>query len=168
MQPDSLILNHQQVTQKIRRIAYEIYERNFEEECLLIAGIEGTGYLLAEVLKDEICKIAPFTVEVLRVKLDKIAPSQSDVEISCQPEFLKGKTIILVDDVQNSGKTLSYSLKPFLNVPIKKLQIAVLVNRGYRRFPVSPDYIGYELSTTVNQHITVVLDKPNQWGVYLF
>jgi len=164
---ENLILTNHQITQKIRRIAYEIYENNFEETELVLAGIDGTGYLLAKILQAELTQIAPFVVSLIKVKLDKFSPSQSNVTIDCKEESIIGKTIILIDDVQNSGRTLSYSLKPFLSLPIKKLQVGVLVNRGYRTFPVSADYVGYELSTTVNQHITVVLDEPENSGVYL-
>jgi pyrimidine operon attenuation protein/uracil phosphoribosyltransferase len=81
--------------------------------------------------------------------------------------MLRNKVIVLLDDVLNTGRTLAYSLKPFLNVEIKKLHTAVLVDRNHKQFPIAADYIGYALSTTIQEHIEVVLEDNERFGVYL-
>lgn len=150
----SEVLNHKQVGQKITRMAFEIYERNVNSSGVIFAGITGMGMSMARLLAEELKRISPIRVELLEVILDKKAVSKSEVELSDKVELIN-KTIILVDDVLNTGKTLVYAMKPFLDREIHKMEIAVLVNRSHGLFPLRPDYTGFELSTTLNEHILV-------------
>lgn len=150
-----LILTHKEVTQKIKRIAYEIYEHNFEEKEIVLAGIYDKGYILAGLLKEALGKIAPFNCQLVKITLDKTSLLQSEITVDCELKSLKKKVVILVDDVLNSGRTMVYSLKPFLNTEIKKLQTATLVDRNHKTFPIKADYVGYTLSTTLQDHIDV-------------
>jgi pyrimidine operon attenuation protein / uracil phosphoribosyltransferase len=161
----SLILDAVQVTQKIRRMTYEIYEHNFKEKNIVIAGIEGPGYVLAKMLVKEIEQISPIKAKLVKVDLDKSAPQQTEVQLDCDVKSLQKKCIILVDDVLNTGRTFAYGMKPFLDIEVKKIEIAVLVNRSHTLFPVYPQYTGYELSTTIRDHVEVVLGKES--AVYL-
>lgn len=161
----SLILDSGQIKQKIRRMAFEIYEHNFEEKSLVMAGIEGQGYVLAQLLVKELENISPIKTKLVKVSLDKFAPQQGDVAIDCDVKDLKKKCVILTDDVLNTGRTLAYGLKPFLNVEVKKIETAVLVNRSHTLFPIYPQYTGYELSTTIKEHVEVRLGK--ETAVYL-
>jgi pyrimidine operon attenuation protein / uracil phosphoribosyltransferase len=160
-----LILDADQVDQKIRRIAYSIYENNFAEKVIVLAGIDGQGYTLANLLAKELESISPLKTTVLKVSLDKLAPLQSEVRIDTDVKELKRKCVILIDDVLNTGRTLAYGLKPFLNADVKKIEIAVLVNRSHTAFPLLPTYTGYELSTTLTEHVEVILGKKS--SVYL-
>jgi pyrimidine operon attenuation protein/uracil phosphoribosyltransferase len=155
----SLILDAAQVKQKIRRMAYEIYEHNFSEKNIIIAGIDGQGYVLAKLIIKEVETISPLTVKLVKVKLDKSAPQQSEVTLDCELKSLRKKCIILVDDVLNTGRTFAYGMKPFLDIEIKKIEVAVLVNRSHTLFPVYPQYTGYELATTIRDHVEVNLGK---------
>jgi len=160
------VLNHKQVGQKITRMAFEIYERNLHASGgMVVAGITGMGTILAHLLATELGKISPLQVEEVEVLLDKQAVTATDVQLS-SPIVLKGKTIILVDDVLNTGKTLVYALKPFLEHEVEKMEIAVLVNRSHGLFPVKPDYTGFELATTFNEHIRVDFSG-NNYSVHL-
>lgn len=172
-QPSSsrLMLDGRQVRQKIKRIAYEIYERNFEESELIIAGIADRGYQLAGMICKELDAISHFTFEkqtlqLIRITLEKFTSRLNDAQIEIAHSQLKGKSIVVVDDVLNTGRTLAYSVHPFLHHEIKKLETAVLVNRSHIQFPVSASYTGYELATTLQEHIEVVLE-PEQEAVYL-
>ncbi len=75
--------------------------------------------------------------------------------------------IIVVDDVSNSGKTLLYALKPFINSHPKKIQILVLVERTHTSFPVRPDYVGLSIATTIQEHIFVEVNGEEVAGAYL-
>jgi pyrimidine operon attenuation protein / uracil phosphoribosyltransferase len=161
------ILNKEQVIQKIKRIAFQIYEENFQEQDIIFAGVQGSGYLFAQMLRDEFNRISPISSDIIKVSLEKDNPLESDVMLDKNVDDLSDKTIILVDDVVNSGRTLIYALKPFLKIKIKKLQTAILVDRTYRRFPIAADYVGYALSTTLQEHIEVILDDEETFGVYL-
>jgi pyrimidine operon attenuation protein / uracil phosphoribosyltransferase len=161
-----LILDKNTTLQKIRRIAYEIHENNYQESEIIVAGTMDNGYVLAEMIVNELKLIAHFKIELIKVFLDKLSPTQSKIELSIDTSLLKGKTVILIDDVLNSGRTLAYALKPFLNIEIKKIQTAVLVDRDNKNFPISANYNGFSLSTTLQEHVTVVLSG-DEFGVYL-
>ncbi len=163
---ENLVLTDVQIRQKIRRIAYEIYENNYNEKELILAGIVDHGYELARCIADMLTEISPLKVKLIHIDLDKLAPTQSEISLDCDIEEVKNKVVILVDDVLNTGRTLAYSLKPFLNVKIKRLEIAVLVNRSHTQFPMSSKYTGYELATTINEHVNVNL-KGKKYSVIL-
>lgn len=164
----NLVLNEEQIRQKIRRMAFEIYEQNFNEQKVVLAGIDPMGYQLASLLQIALKEVSPLNVLLTRIQLDKSAPLQSQVVLDSKSEDYHHQVVIIVDDVFNTGRTLAYSFRPFLQVEVKKLQIAVLVDRGHHSFPVQPDYIGYSLSTTINEHIEVSLMNDQGYGVYLY
>ena len=163
----TLILDKAQTLQKIKRIAYEIFEHNFKEKEIVLAGIYDKGYVFAELLKKELEAISPLKVTLVKLNLDKFSPQQTEITLDVDVKTLKKKVVVILDDVINSGRTLAYSLKPFLNIEIKKLQIAVIVDRGHKSFPVSADYVGYALATSLKEQIEVELEDVNSFGVYL-
>ncbi len=160
------ILSLEQTHQKIKRIAFEIYERNLDETDIVLAGIVGEGYKMAEILANHLKEISPLNVFLMKIELNKEQPHLSPVNFDLAKEKLNGKVIIVVDDVLNTGRTLAYSLSPFLGVSVKRVQVAVIVNRDHHSFPIAADYVGYELSTTLNEHIRVKLTEPDA-GVFL-
>ena len=161
------ILTAEQTKQKIRRLAFEIYEENFEEKILILAGIEGMGMILTKELARELKQISPLEIKQICIRLDKLQPTQSEVMLDCEPSVFENQSIVLIDDVLNTGKTLAYSLRPFLKVRIKQLHTAVLIDRGHHSFPIAADFAGLRLSTTLQEHIEVVLDNKKKYGVYL-
>ncbi|WP_028667845.1 phosphoribosyltransferase family protein [Runella zeae] len=160
------ILTHKQTLQKIKRIAFEIYERNFEEKHIILAGITGEGYEMARLLRSFIEGISQMEVTLMLINLNKEHPHTAPIQFNIDKTMLAGKAIVVVDDVLNTGRTLAYSLAPFLGVALKRLQVAVMVNRGHHSFPISADYVGYSLSTTLSEHIHVKLTG-DEIGVYL-
>ncbi|GAB4124709.1 MAG: phosphoribosyltransferase domain-containing protein [Raineya sp.] len=160
------ILSSIQVEQKIRRLAYQIYENNFDQEAVFLVGIRDMGFHLAEALQAVLKQISSLEVVLVGLEMDKSNPLRGKAELSHAVEELAHQNIVLIDDVLNSGKTMFYALQPFFAVPIKKLQTLVLVNRDYKSFPVNPDYVGYSLATTLQNHVSVVLDSEEK-GVYL-
>ncbi|TAE66197.1 MAG: phosphoribosyltransferase [Bacteroidetes bacterium] len=163
----TIILNTTQIKQKIRRMAYQIYEKNWEAKEIILAGIENGGYLLAQRLENELKNITPFDTKLVKITLDKFQPVQTEVMLDVDIEILANKIIVLVDDVLNTGRTLAYSLRPFLKIPVIKLQTAVLVNRHHPSFPIAADYVGYILSTTLQDNIVVDLTNDENEKVYL-
>ncbi len=155
----TLVLDTVKVKQKIRRIAYEIFENNFKEKVIVLAGIDGQGYSLAKIIAAELEKISPLEIRIVKVSLDKLSPQQSEVMLDAETKDIRKKCIVLVDDVLNTGRTLAYGMKPFLDIDIKKIEVAVLVNRSNTLFPITPTYTGYELATTLTDHVEVVLGK---------
>lgn len=162
-----LILNHQQIQQKIDRIAYQILEDNFDEQEIVIAGILPQGNLIAQRLKQVLEKIAPFSCTMINIQLDK---QSSNLQFSVDTDIntCSNKVVIIVDDVLNSGKTLAYGLGVFLDVPLKKLRTVVLVDRNHKSFPVNTDFSGIALSTVLKEHVYVSLSETGEEdAVYL-
>lgn len=160
------ILEKTQIEQIIRRMAYEIYENNYDTPKIFFAGIDDNGEKIAEYIKKEIKIISDIPVELIRVDIDKEAESQPVVRLSKEPST-PNFTVIIVDDVLNSGRTMVYALDPFLKMPVRNIQTAVLVNRTHKRFPIAVDYKGFELGTTIEEHIHVKLTD-EECAAYLY
>ncbi len=154
----SIILNNTEIQHKIKRIAFQIYESNVSQKEIIIAGIATNGFLFAKKLKVILEEISPIKAIVCEVKVDKINPLK-EITTSLSESEYKNKSIILVDDVLNSGTTLMYAVKHFLNVPLKQFQTAVLVNRNHKKYPIKADFKGISLSTSLQEHISVEYTK---------
>jgi len=154
---NNVILNHSEINHKIRRIAFQIYESNVNEEEIIIAGIDSNGYILAKKLKLALQKISDINPILCKVSIDKKHPWET-IKTSIKVEEYKNKSLVLVDDVLNSGTTLIYGVKHFLNVPLKQFKTAVLVNRNHKKYPVKADFKGISLSTSLHEHVEVVLE----------
>lgn len=163
--PSNIILNQLQISQKIKRIAYQIYETNSSENEVILAGIVGNGYIFAEKLEEVLRQISSLKITICKVSMDKKNPLKP-IKTSISSADYKNKSLILVDDVLNSGTTLIYGIKHFLNVPLKKFKTAVLVNRNHKKYPVKADFKGISLSTSVKEHIQVEFSK-NKTFAYL-
>lgn len=156
----SIILDHQQIQHKIRRIAYQIYESNIDEKEVILAGIQKNGFIFAEKIYDALSQISPLEIKLCEVIINKKNP-RSEVKTSLSVEEYKNKPLVLVDDVLNSGTTLIYAAKLFLEVPLKRFKTAVLVNRNHKKYPIKADFKGISLSTSLQEHINVSFDQNN-------
>ncbi|MFZ9672765.1 MAG: phosphoribosyltransferase family protein [Flavobacteriaceae bacterium] len=161
-----LILGHEAIQHKINSIAYQIYESNVHETKIVIAGINGGGSLFAEKIISVLQRITQAEILTCTVDMDKKNPLSMPIKTSIPLEELTNCSLVLVDDVLNSGTTLIYGVHHFLQIPLKKLKTAVLVNRNHKKFPVKADFKGISLSTSLNEHIDVVLDQDRD-AVYL-
>lgn len=161
-----LILDQEDVKKKLRRIAYQIYENNFQEKELVIAGISDRGYNLAQVLSSLLEDISGLKIQLISLTIDKKNPAEKNIVLEPKPD-IKNKTVIIVDDVLNTGKTLVYSMLPFLKEGAKKIQTCILMDRNHKVFPVSADYVGMSLATTLKEHISVEIGKKKDVKVFL-
>ena len=154
----SIILTNEQIENKTRRIAYQIYEVNFNEKEIIIAGITGNGFLFAKKIATVLTKISDLNVVLCEVYIDKKNPLNK-ITTSINSSDYKNKSLVLVDDVLNSGTTLIYGIKHFLEVPLKRFKTAVLINRNHKKYPVKADFKGISLSTSLKEHISVVFEN---------
>jgi pyrimidine operon attenuation protein/uracil phosphoribosyltransferase len=161
------ILNSEDIQQKTRRIAYQIVEENYDETELTLIGIKPNGYGYAELLKKEIEAIDKIKVILVELAMDKAKPLENKIALSLGKHSLDNKTVIMVDDVANTGKTLYYALKPVMEFSPKKVQAAVLVDRQHKIFPVTADFVGLSLSTTLKEHILVKFDDSGKGKAWL-
>jgi len=158
------ILSADKAMMKLRRMAYEVIERNNAEQQLILAGIKGNGLDIAVILKSILDKISTFNIVLLPIEIDKQNPLNCHLENNAD---LQDKVIVVVDDVVNSGKTLLYSLLPLLKASPKKIETLTLVERSYKTHPVHVDYVGISLSTTFHDHIFVEVKEGKLEGAYL-
>lgn len=158
------ILDKDSTARKLRRLAYEIVERNHDEQQLLFAGIRQSGLTVAKLLAKLVMDISNIHVELVEVSLDKKKPVEVSIDRAID---FNDQSILLIDDVASSGKTMLYALKPFLHYQPRKIQTLVLVERTHKTFPVQPDYVGLSVATTLEEHIYVELTDTEITGAYL-
>ncbi len=163
-QTKNCVLDEVSIQRKLRRLALQVAEMNAEESELIVAGISGNGEVLAKCLLEELEKIGSLATSYTQIQLDKKEPAE--VLLSPSTNF-NNKVVLVVDDVANTGKTMLYALKPFLNNSPKKIQTLVLVERSHKLFPVQTDYAGLSIATTLQEHITVKTDGKKILGAWL-
>ncbi len=159
------ILDYHLVKKKIRRISLQIIESNSIDDEIIIAGIENNGYLIAKKICNEIKKISDKKIQLCSIKIDKKNPRKV-ITVSLIEEQYENKSVVIVDDVLNSGSTLMYAVKYFLDTKLKKLKTAVLVDRNHKKYPIKADYKGLSLSTSIQNHVEVSIND-NEINAYL-
>ncbi len=161
-----LILNEEEIEQKIKRLAHQIIENTFEENNLFIGGISGNGLKLAIKFKDIIETSSPQKVQVFEMILNKEEPWSEEIKLSIDKKELKHGYILLVDDVINSGKTMQYALVKLLEQATKSIKTVALVDRMHRRYPIKADFVGLTLSTTLKERVEVIAES-DSFNAYL-
>ena len=150
----------------LKRIAYQIYENNNEEDnSLIIVGVEKNGKILASKIFNILKSISNFDLTLMSIEINKKNPTKK-MFISIDKKKCLNKNIIIVDDVLNTGRTLIYAVKYFLEIPVKKIQTAVIINRNHKKFPIKADFKGLSLSTSIKEHVDVILEGSKK-GIYL-
>lgn len=163
----TVILNNEQIAQKINRIAYQIYENNYEEKEIIVAGISGNGYMLAEKIVSVLRNISPLQITLCTVHLNKANPLEQPITCDLDSNEISNKVILVVDDVLESGKTLIYGVRYFLDFPVKRIRTVVLVDRSHRSYPIKADYVGMTLATTLQEHIRVIIEDQNDQAILI-
>src|SRR5688572_1532393 len=158
------ILDQSLAEKKLRRMALEIIENNAGEKGIILVGIKDRGSVVAECISKLLSEMGSLPSDVINISFDKKFPKE--VLVSKAIDF-NDKVIIVVDDVANSGKTLLYALKPFLDFLPRKIQTLVLVARSHNSFPVHPDYVGLSIATTLQEHIYVGVGDDKVLGAYM-
>jgi pyrimidine operon attenuation protein / uracil phosphoribosyltransferase len=165
VQTKNCILNKQAIDQKMKRMALEVAEQNLDEKELIIAGINGNGEIVAKNLTKQLSNIYSFKTQTITIHINKKEPLQVSVN---EPIDFSNKSIIIVDDVANTGRIIMYALKPFLNFHPKKIQTLVLVERSHKLFPIQNDYTGLSVSTTLQEHIAVETEGEEITGAWIY
>ncbi len=159
----NIILSHTEISHKTKRIAYQIYETFSNEEEVILAGIASNGYLFAQKIAADLAQISDLKVTLCEVKINKQNPKDA-ITTSIPKEAYENKGLVLIDDVLNSGTTLIYGVKHFLEVSLRKFKTAVLVDRNHKKYPVKADFKGISLSTSLQEHIQVVFEENNSYA----
>ena len=165
MNKNSLIMNSKRINDCAHRISYQIVESSINKKEIVLIGIKNNGYIFAKKIHEFLKKITEKKIELLPFEINKKNPHES-ITLKNQFNSINNSSVILIDDVLNTGKTLMYSIKFLLDYKINQLKTAVLIDRNHKDFPVKVDFKGLSLSTTMNEHVEVVFKK-NNVGVYL-
>ena len=152
------VLNHTEVVARINRIAWQIFEAHQNNASILVAGIEAKGYKLASLICDKLKEISDLNIDLRQLRLDKKDPLASNIYLEPELKDINGKHIVIIDDVLNSGSTMIYGVKRFLDFPVASITTAVLVDRNHKRFPIKADVKGLSLSTSLQEHVEVYFD----------
>lgn len=153
----NVILNSNQIVQKIKRLSYELYENNLEEKKVILFGINSNGNILSNRIKKNLDNLFPVNIESYNLKVD--VNNSTFNKLGLERDSLNGKVVIIVDDVLNSGKTITYSINLILPFYPKKIEVAVLVDRSHKNFPILAKYSGVKLNTTINEHVKIDFKK---------
>ncbi len=165
MATKNYILNKEGAAQKLHRMALELAENlSGHTEPVVLIGIRNSGTVIAEKTANLLQKYIPNSIQVISVSMDKTHPVS--VELSAAID-LNNLHVIITDDVTNSGRTLLYALKPLLNFFPKSIQTMVLVERMHKLFPITPDYAGLSVATTLQEHIQVEVVDGDVVGAYV-
>ena len=161
----NIILKNIDIEKKIQRISLQILEDNIDEEGIVIFGISDNGLVIAKKLINHLSKISSIKSNLIKVIIDKDNPIDS---IKYDSKFdINSSSVLIIDDVSQSGKTLQSVISNLLIYKPTKIKTAVIVNRDQTLYPVKVDYSGISLSTSVNNHVSFISDKNNELSVYL-
>ena len=161
------ILDDKQIRQKIKRLTIQILENNFDQPEIILIGINNNGVEMANLLMKELIERTDIPITLTRIGLNPAAPANHPIMLEMPVEELTDKAVILVDDVANTGRTIFYAIKPLLEVVPAKVEVAVLVDRKHKSFPIQSDYVGLSFATTFKEHIDVKIRDVDEMAVYL-
>ena len=162
---ENLIFDEKKIQYCTKRIAYQIFESNINNKEIFLLGIADNGFVFAKEIEKNLSKITQIKITTLKLEVDKNKPGNK-IFLDFKVKNLENKSVVVVDDVLNTGLVLAHALKFLLTVYIKQIKIAVLVNREHNKFPIKADFKGISLSTSVNETVKVNL-KGKQIGIYL-
>ncbi len=161
------ILNDQQIRQKTVRLAIQIAEENHLADEIHLLGINNNGYEFSKLLQKQIRRFSQAKIYIARLSINPADPLKDDIKINKKIEDFENKVVIIVDDVANTGRTIFYAIKPLLTILPQKVEVAVLVDRKHKLFPIQVDYMGLSLATTMRENIQVRLIDVDKMEVHL-
>ena len=147
--------------------SFQIAEQNYSKDEVVLLGINNNGHQFSKLIQKQLKKITDTTVSIARIKLNPADPLSEDIVVDKDLGDLKSKVLIIVDDVANTGRTIFYAFQPLLALLPSKLQVAVLVDRKHKSFPIEVDYVGLSLATTMKENIVVKLTGDEGMEVHL-
>ena len=153
------VLDFEKISRICGRLAYQILENNINEDEILLVGIKEKGYEIAKIIEQQLKNITSSKVHLKSITIDKKNPNQiSEVDINFD---LMPKSVYLVDDVLNTGKTLMFAVNSLLKYDFDLIKTLVLIDRNHKRFPVKVDFKGISLSTNLDDTVKLISENKN-------
>lgn len=161
------IMDEAGINRSLKRIAHEILERNKGTNNLILAGIKRRGVPLAKKISQNIYSIEGNVVPVVELDIsyyrDDLSKKYTDPNLNIKPvlnEDLNGKTVVIIDDVLFTGRTVRSAMDAILDIARPDyIQLAVVIDRGHRELPIRPDFVGKNVPTSKDEHISVCVEE---------
>jgi len=160
----NIILDYQDVENKIKRISLEILEDNIDQKKLILFGVSKNGKIIAKKIIALIKKYSKIDLELIGVEIVLNSKNVLKFDKSFR---VNNRSVIIVSDVSQSAKTLQLIISSLMPQDPFKIKTAVMVNRDHSLFPVKINFSGLNLSTSVNEHVDVSVNKDEEFTVYL-
>ena len=160
----NIILDYQDVENKIKRISLEILEDNIDQKKLILFGVSKNGKIIAKKIIASIKKHSEIDLELIGVEIVLNSKNVLKFDKSFR---VNNRSVIIVSDVSQSAKTLQLIISSLMSQDPFKIKTAVMVNRDHSLFPVKINFSGLNLSTSVNEHVDVSVNKDEEFTVYL-
>lgn len=160
------LFDNDKMIRTIRRMSHEIIERNNDLSNLVFLGILRKGVPLAKLIVENIEKFEEIQIPMYELDISGYRDDKQVNEYKKLDVNLTGKTVIVVDDVLFTGRTVRASMDAIIDLGRpKKIQLAVLIDRGHRELPIRADYVGKNVPTNFSEKINVSFyENP---GVYI-
>ncbi len=153
------VLDFEKISRICGRLAYQILENNINEDEILLVGIKEKGYEIAKIIEQKLKNITSSKVHLKSITIDKKNPNQiSEIDINFN---LLPKSVYLVDDVLNTGKTLMFAVNSLLKYDFNLIKTLVLIDRNHKRFPIKVDFKGISLSTNLDDTVKLISENKN-------
>ena len=153
------VLDFEKISRICGRLAYQILENNINEDEILLVGIKEKGYEIAKIIEQKLKDITSSKVHLKSITIDKKNPnliSEFDINFNQMP-----KSVYLVDDVLNTGKTLMFAVNSLLKYDFDLIKTLVLIDRNHKRYPIKVDFKGISLSTNLDDTVKLISENKN-------
>lgn len=153
------VLDFEKISRICGRLAYQILENNINEDEILLVGIKEKGYEIAKIIEQKLKDISSSKVHLKSITIDKKNPNQIsefDINFNQMP-----KSVYLVDDVLNTGKTLMFAVNSLLKYDFELIKTLVLIDRNHKRYPIKVDFKGISLSTNLDDTVKLISENKN-------
>ena len=153
------VLDFEKISRICGRLAYQILENNINEDEILLVGIKEKGYEIAKIIEQKLKDINSSKVHLKSITIDKKNPNQIsefDINFNQMP-----KSVYLVDDVLNTGKTLMFAVNSLLKYDFDLIKTLVLIDRNHKKYPIKVDFKGVSLSTNLDDTVKLISENKN-------
>lgn len=153
------VLDFEKISRICGRLAYQILENNINEDEILLVGIKEKGYEIAKIIEQKLNDITSSKVHLKSITIDKKNPNQIsefDINFNQMP-----KSVYLVDDVLNTGKTLMFAVNSLLKYDFDLIKTLVLIDRNHKKYPIKVDFKGISLSTNLDDTVKLISENKN-------
>ena len=153
------VLDFEKISRICGRLAYQILENNINEDEIFLVGIKEKGYEIAKIIEQKLKDINSSKVHLKSITIDKKNPNQIsefDINFNQMP-----KSVYLVDDVLNTGKTLMFAVNSLLKYDFSLIKTLVLIDRNHKKYPIKVDFKGISLSTNLDDTVKLISENKN-------